>query len=187
MPVTRLLWVWLPTALGGAGSHWEQRAQGSRDTGRQAGCTPDTQAVQRIVRSFTLAICRPHAIVSNAGRQRLSLWLGAWAVDGWNTESEATALNLDLCSWLLLLCVPAALQEITLDDMWSLDLVKLDGWNLVRENTVGEELLKKGAGDGSDSEWTEASEGDLEEGSEEEEDEEEEKAKAKDKKGSSKK
>lgn len=77
------------------------------------------------------------------------------------------------------------LQEITLDDMWSLDLVKLDGWNLVRENTVGEELLKKGAGDGSDSEWTEASEGDLEEGSEEEEDEEEEKAKAKDKKSSS--
>lgn len=55
-------------------------------------------------------------------------------------------------------------KEITLDDMWSLDLVKLDGWQLIRENTVGEELLKKAAG-GSDSEWTEASEGDLEEDS----------------------
>ncbi|KXZ49944.1 hypothetical protein GPECTOR_18g102 [Gonium pectorale] len=73
-------------------------------------------------------------------------------------------------------------KEVTLDDMWCLDCVKLDGWGLVRENTVGEELLKKAAGDGSDSEWTEASEGDLE-GSDEESEEEEEEAKGKGKGG----
>jgi hypothetical protein len=52
-------------------------------------------------------------------------------------------------------------SEITLDDMWSLDLVKLDGWQLFKENTVGEEVFKAAAakaGAGSDdSEWEEAS------------------------------
>lgn len=52
-------------------------------------------------------------------------------------------------------------SEVTLDDMWSLDLVKLDGWTLVKENTMGEEVFKaaaaKAAGGGSDSEWEEAS------------------------------
>jgi hypothetical protein len=47
-------------------------------------------------------------------------------------------------------------KEVALDDMWCLDLVKLDGWNLVKENTSGEEVLKAGAA-GSDSEWEEAS------------------------------
>lgn len=51
-------------------------------------------------------------------------------------------------------------SEITLDDMWSLDLVKLDGWNLVKENTVGEEVFKAAAakaGGDDDSEWEDAS------------------------------
>jgi hypothetical protein len=51
-------------------------------------------------------------------------------------------------------------KEITLDDMWALDVQKLDGWQLVRENTVGEEVFKQAAaaGDGGDdSDWTDAS------------------------------
>ncbi|KAF8055334.1 KLHDC4 [Scenedesmus sp. PABB004] len=39
--------------------------------------------------------------------------------------------------WLLGGVVEVGEAEITLDDMWSLDLAKLDGWNLVKENTVG--------------------------------------------------
>mmetsp|Transcript_4365 Transcript_4365/g.11848 ORF Transcript_4365/g.11848 Transcript_4365/m.11848 type:complete len:564 (-) Transcript_4365:268-1959(-) len=41
-------------------------------------------------------------------------------------------------------------KEVTLDDIWSLDLNKLDGWNLVKENTVGEDAFNKDAGS---SEW----------------------------------
>jgi hypothetical protein len=63
--------------------------------------------------------------------------------------------------WLLGGVVEVGESEITLDDMWSLDLVKLDGWQLVKENTVGEEVFKAAAakaGAGSDdSEWEEAS------------------------------
>jgi hypothetical protein len=64
--------------------------------------------------------------------------------------------------WLLGGIVEVGEAEITLDDMWCLDLVKLDGWQLVKENTVGEEVFKaaaaKAAGPGSeDSEWEEAS------------------------------
>ncbi|KAG2483359.1 hypothetical protein HYH03_017759 [Edaphochlamys debaryana] len=68
--------------------------------------------------------------------------------------------------WLLGGTVEVGSREVTLDDMWALDVQRLDGWSLVRENTVGEELLK--AGSGSDSEWTEGS------GSEDEDDEEDE-------------
>ncbi|GFR48646.1 hypothetical protein Agub_g10599 [Astrephomene gubernaculifera] len=65
--------------------------------------------------------------------------------------------------WMLGGTVEVGSKEVTLDDMWALDVGKLDGWQLVRENTVGEELLKKAGagGDDSDSEWTEASDGDL--------------------------
>lgn len=63
--------------------------------------------------------------------------------------------------WLLGGVVEVGESEITLDDMWSLDLVKLDGWNLVKENTVGEEVFKaaaaKAAGGADDSDWEEAS------------------------------
>lgn len=42
------------------------------------------------------------------------------------------------------------------DDLWSLDLNKLDGWRCVKENTVGEEAFKDLSSDewetGSDSE-----------------------------------
>ena len=31
-----------------------------------------------------------------------------------------------------------ALDDVTLDDIWSLDLNKLDGWTCVKENTSGE-------------------------------------------------
>jgi hypothetical protein len=63
--------------------------------------------------------------------------------------------------WLLGGVVEVGESEVTLDDMWSLDLVKLDGWSLVKENTMGEEVFRaaaaKAAGGGSDSEWEEAS------------------------------
>ncbi|GLI65322.1 hypothetical protein VaNZ11_008865 [Volvox africanus] len=71
--------------------------------------------------------------------------------------------------WLLGGAVEVGSKEVTLDDMWTLDVAKLDGWQLVRENTVGEDLLKKS--NESDSEWTEASEGDLGSSGEDEEDE----------------
>lgn len=57
-------------------------------------------------------------------------------------------------------------SEVTLDDMWSLDLVKLDGWQLIKENTMGEEVFKaaavKAGGGSDDSEWEEASSDDEE-------------------------
>lgn len=31
-----------------------------------------------------------------------------------------------------------ALDDISLDDMWALDLNKLDGWRCVKENTTGD-------------------------------------------------
>ncbi len=45
-------------------------------------------------------------------------------------------------------------REITLDDMWALDLAKLDGWQPLRDNSIGEELFveEKGGGESSD-EW----------------------------------
>lgn len=52
--------------------------------------------------------------------------------------------------------VEVGTKEVTLDDMWALDLAKLDGWQLLKENTSGEEVLAAGAA-GSDSEWEEAS------------------------------
>lgn len=62
--------------------------------------------------------------------------------------------------WLLGGVVEVGESEVTLDDMWCLDLVKLDGWTMVKENTMGEEVFKAAAAkaaDGSDSEWEEAS------------------------------
>uniref|UniRef100_A0A383WDZ9 DUF4110 domain-containing protein n=1 Tax=Tetradesmus obliquus TaxID=3088 RepID=A0A383WDZ9_TETOB len=64
--------------------------------------------------------------------------------------------------WLLGGVVEVGESEITLDDLWSLDLVKLDGWQLVKENTVGEEVFKAaaakaGAAGSDDSEWEDAS------------------------------
>ncbi|GBG00053.1 hypothetical protein Rsub_12797 [Raphidocelis subcapitata] len=47
--------------------------------------------------------------------------------------------------WLLGGTVEIGEREITLDDMWRLDLAKLDGWTLVQENTVGEEVFKAAA------------------------------------------
>lgn len=42
------------------------------------------------------------------------------------------------------------------DDLWSLDLSKLDGWRCVRENTVGEEAFKDLT---SEEEWETEDEG----------------------------
>ena len=36
---------------------------------------------------------------------------------------------------------------MVLDDLWTLDLAKLDGWKCLRENTEGEEVFKE------DSDW----------------------------------
>ena len=38
----------------------------------------------------------------------------------------------------MLLLVQIALDDISLDDMWALDLNKLDGWRCVKENTTGD-------------------------------------------------
>ena len=32
---------------------------------------------------------------------------------------------------------------MTLDDLWKLDLAKLDGWHCIRENTQGEDIFKQ--------------------------------------------
>jgi hypothetical protein len=36
-----------------------------------------------------------------------------------------------------------ALNDVTLDDLWYLDLKKLDGWRCVKENTAGEDVFKE--------------------------------------------
>lgn len=38
-------------------------------------------------------------------------------------------------------------MDVVLDDIWTLDLMKRDGWNCVRENTCGEEAFNE------DSDW----------------------------------
>lgn len=43
-----------------------------------------------------------------------------------------------------------ALNDVTLDDLWQLDLKKLGGWRCVRENTAGEDAFK-------DDDWESAS------------------------------
>lgn len=48
--------------------------------------------------------------------------------------------------------------DITLDDMWKLDLAKLDGWSCVRANTAGEDAFRDDSSD-----WEEAGGGDDEE------------------------
>ena len=42
----------------------------------------------------------------------------------------------------LTLSSQVAHTDVTLDDIWSLDLVKLNGWRIVRENTAGEDAFK---------------------------------------------
>ena len=50
--------------------------------------------------------------------------------------------------------VQVALNDVTLDDLWSLDLKKLDGWRCVKENTAGEDAFR-------DEEWESGSEADA--------------------------
>jgi hypothetical protein len=47
-----------------------------------------------------------------------------------------------------------ALNDVTLDDLWSLDLKKLDGWRCVKENTAGEDAFR-------DDEWESGSDADA--------------------------
>ena len=42
-------------------------------------------------------------------------------------------------------------KDVTLDDVWSLDLAKLDSWRCVRENTAGETAFRE-MGEGEDAE-----------------------------------
>jgi hypothetical protein len=47
-----------------------------------------------------------------------------------------------------------ALDDVSLDDLWALDLNKLDGWRCVKENTTGdvkETMDSDGDSDSSDS------------------------------------
>ena len=36
--------------------------------------------------------------------------------------------------------------DVTLDDIWTLDLIKLNGWQCVKENTAGEDTFKDEVG-----------------------------------------
>jgi hypothetical protein len=42
--------------------------------------------------------------------------------------------------------VQVAHTDVTLDDMWSLDLVRLDGWRSVKVNSQGEEAFQEEEG-----------------------------------------
>ena len=66
--------------------------------------------------------------------------LGEWVgrrVDVWPLYSPIPEPLLPLLYQALLAHRPPA------DDIWSLDLAKLDGWKCVRENTVGEEAFRE--------------------------------------------
>ena len=51
-----------------------------------------------------------------------------------------------------------ALDDISLDDLWALDLNKLDGWRCIKENTTGDvkeslESDRSSNATGSDDDW----------------------------------
>ena len=46
--------------------------------------------------------------------------------------------------------VQIALDDVSLDDMWTLDLNKLDGWHCVKENTTGDVKESLTSDEGSD-------------------------------------
>ena len=50
--------------------------------------------------------------------------------------------------------------DVTLDDLWSLDLARLDGWRCVRANTAGEDAFRD-----ESSGWEEEGQGNAEEAS----------------------
>ena len=54
--------------------------------------------------------------------------------------------------------VQIAHTDVTLDDIWSLDLVKLNGWQIVGENTAGEDAFKDEEGWETDDSANEATE-----------------------------
>ena len=45
--------------------------------------------------------------------------------------------------WMLGGMVEIGHSDVVLDDLWSLDLNKLDGWNCVKENTAGEDAFRE--------------------------------------------
>jgi len=65
---------------------------------------------------------------------------------GWKRRKGLKKVTALVTSWTL----QVAHTDVVLDDMWTLDLVKLDGWKCVRENTEGEEPFKE------DSDWESA-------------------------------
>ena len=42
---------------------------------------------------------------------------------------------------MVFLHLQVAHTDVTLDDLWSLDLTKLNGWRCIKENTEGEEAF----------------------------------------------
>ena len=42
-------------------------------------------------------------------------------------------------------------SQVTLDDLWKVDLVKLDGWQMVKDNTAGQDDFKEDAEASSES------------------------------------
>lgn len=44
--------------------------------------------------------------------------------------------------WMLGGMVEIEHTDVVLDDLWALDLAKLEGWRCVKENSAGEEVFK---------------------------------------------
>lgn len=78
---------------------------------------------------------------------RLWIEMSCWTIQVWNAWTAA------VCS------EQVGHADVVLDDIWTLDLSKLDGWKCVKENTEGEHAFKEESdwesdhGSGSDSQW----------------------------------
>ena len=72
-----------------------------------------------------------------------------WGTSDQCCEGEAACQDAAHCSLMwgchFLISMPVVTQvahtDVTLDDVWSLDLVKLNGWRCVKENTEGDEAF----------------------------------------------
>jgi hypothetical protein len=53
-------------------------------------------------------------------------------------------------------CAIIRFLQVTLDDIWSLDVVKLDGWKLIKDNTAGKEDFAENGAEESESEDSDA-------------------------------
>ncbi len=61
------------------------------------------------------------------------------------TEGSLPAHSRQRHSKLSGLAAQVEHTDVTLDDLWALDLAKLDGWRCVRANTAGEDAFRDGS------------------------------------------